>query len=317
MANLFNKTSKNLINLRSQHIFGRHSANSNTIINNIEASRLHASILWNGTYWTLQDTSSNGTFVNGEIIITGIKNKLKVGDIIQFGSLNADNWVFENDNAPKSMLVSLTNDNETIELDGIVALPNDKFPEITLYQTQAGEWVYENQSGIQKLEAGIKITINEASWYLVNAMTFDDTKKVESINSIPIENIKTIFSVSKDEEHVSVNLQFMNQLINLGERTHHYLLLILARKRLQDMFTRIDDSEQGWIDKNLLSQQIGLDENHINILIYRFRKQILKAMPSAMKLLQIIERRRGSIRFASTSIEINGGYDSLQNFNNF
>jgi hypothetical protein len=268
---------------------------------------LHASILWNGTYWLIHDTSTNGNFINGQSLVTGIKTKLETGDIIQFGAINADKWIFENNDAPKNMLVSIDNDNNTIELDGIVALPNDQSPEVTIYQEQNGEWVYEDQSGITTLQAGLKITIKQASCYFVNAYTFDETIKAESIDNISVANIKTHFNVSKNEEHVSLNIQFMNQPINLGERTHHYLLLLLARKRLKDKLAGFDETEQGWIDKDLLSQQIGLEENHINILIYRFRKQLLKAKPSAMKLLQIIERRRGGIRFASASIEIDGG----------
>ena len=307
MATLLNTQSNELIILRNQHIFGRHSAGSNTVLDNPDASRLHASVLWNGSAWLLQDSSSNGTFINDKNIIGGVKRKLKLGDTIRFGSINACPWVFNNDDAPKSMLVSIEAELPPIELEGIVVLPNDDLPEITLYQSPNGDWICEHHSGVTRLESGSRVSTSDSDWYFINADTLDETiKSAQALNntSIPI-NLQ--FTVSKNEEHVSLAIIFENKQVDLGERTHHYLLLILARKRMSDYQSGLEDNEQGWIDKSLLSLQTGLDENYINIQIYRFRKQVILAIPSARQLLQIIERRRGEIRFALNSVEINGG----------
>ena len=313
MATLLNTKYNKLTILRNQHIFGRHSGSSNTLLDNPEASRLHASILWNGSCWLIQDTSSNGTFINNEAIIAGVRRKLKIGDSIRFGALNTTAWLFNNDDAPKSMLISIESGSvPPVELEGIVVLPNENSPEITLYQAKNGEWVCENEAGVISLDSGVKVSTKDNSWYFVNADTFDSTKKAEQSDGNISTPINLNFTVSKNEEHVSLCILFENKPIDLGERTHHYLLLILARKRLTDHQSGLDDSEQGWIDKNLLSQQTGLDENYINIQIYRFRKQLIKAMPSAMQLLQIIERRRGELRFALKSVEINGGNDLMK-----
>jgi len=313
MATLLNTKSNKLTILRNQHIFGRHSGSSNTLLDNPEASRLHASIFWNGSFWLIQDTSSNGTFINNEVIITGIKRRLKIGDSVRFGALNAYPWVFNNDDAPKSMLVPIKSSSAApVELEGIMVLPNENSPEITLYQAKNGEWVCENEAGVTSLESGVKVSTNDNSWYFVNADTFDSTKKAEQTDGNILASINLNFTVSKNEEHVSLCILFENKPIDLGERTHHYLLLILARKRMADHQSGLEDSEQGWIDKSLLSQQTGLDENYINIQIYRFRKQLIKAIPSAMQLIQIIERRRGELRFALKSVEINGGNDLMK-----
>ncbi len=312
MATLLNTESNLQTILRSQHIFGRHSVSSNTVLDNPEASRLQASIQWNGSCWVLQDTSSNGTFINGKLINGGVKKRLEQGNRIQFGALSACEWVFINDEAPQCMLVPLETGSSPIELNGIVVLPNDDSPEITLYQSPNGDWVCENESGVTTLEAGLKISTKDNNWYFVSADTFDSTKKAEKHPKTISDLIEVNFIVSKNEEHVSLSILFENILIDLGERTHHYLLLILARKRMADHQLGLDKSEQGWIDKNLLSQQVGLDENYINIQIYRFRKQLIKARPSAMQLLQIIERRRGELRFALTSVNINGGNEILK-----
>ena len=107
MATLLNTVTKHMTLLRSHHIFGRHSGSSHTVLDNLESSRLHASIYWNGSHWLIQDSSSNGTFVNGKALTTQVKTRLKVGDSIQFGAMNACSWVFYDDHPPKSLLLSL------------------------------------------------------------------------------------------------------------------------------------------------------------------------------------------------------------------
>ena len=294
MAILLNKKTNKPIFLRSHHVFGRHPGSANTLLTNPEASRIHASILWNGSSWTIKDSSSNGTFINDKVITTAVKVRLKRGDKICFGSLNATCWLLTNDKAPKSMLMPIKSDTQALELDGVVVLPDENNPEVTLYQESKGKWLCENSVGVVFLESGDTVSTENNSWYFINAETIDETLKVESNH---IKSITVNFSVSRDEEHVSLRIFFENKSIDLGERTHHYLVLLLARKRIADQQSGIEQSEQGWIDKDLLSQQLGLDENHINIQIYRLRKQLMQLNSTAVQLLQIIERRRGEIRF--------------------
>lgn len=312
MATLLNTTTELQITLRSQHIFGRHPGSSNTILENPEASRLHASIVWNGSHWFLQDSSSNGTFINQQLIQRGIKKKLSKGDVIQFGARHAITWIFDNDQAPKSQLMPLRTEHAAIELSGVVVLPNDTHPELTLYQSSQGQWLCEDHAGTTQLQSGSQVSTREFSWYFVDAEVVDSTKKADQSHNMTTAPITFSFNVSKNEEHVSLVIRFNSELIDLGERTHHYLLLLLARKRMEDHDSGIEESEQGWITKELLCQQMGMSENHINIHIYRFRKQLIDVRPSDMQLLQIVERRRGELRFALTSVEIKGGHDSIK-----
>lgn len=311
MASLRNTKSKHSFVLRTQHIFGRHSAGSHTVLENPEASRLHASILWNGAYWILQDTSSNGTFLNGQSVSTGIKSRLKLGDKIQFGAMDAPTWVFNNDQPPKSLLVPLIDGLSPIELTGVVVLPNEASPDIILYQNDTGHWVVEDESGAVRLEAGHKVSTAQSSWVFIDAETADNTRQAEHVlhQGLTVYGIK--FDVSKDEEHVCVTLKRGEMTIDLGERVHHYLILFLARKRLKDSKHGVESSEQGWIDKSSLTQQTGWDEKHINLHIFRFRKQLIEVNPNALQLLQMVEKRRGSLRLALTAIEINGGNDFM------
>ena len=92
----------------------------------------------------------------------------------------------------------------------------------------------------------------------------------------------------------------------------HYLLLLLARKRMQDQADGILAAEQGWVDKQVLSKMLGQNENHINIQIYRLRKQLLNNLPKSLCLPQIIERRTREIRFSYNDVEIFGGTQTIK-----
>lgn len=115
------------------------------------------------------------------------------------------------------------------------------------------------------------------------------------------------FDVSLDEEHILLKLIQGDTKLDLGERVHHYLLLTLARQRLDDIRHQVDVNEQGWLDLEALSQMLNLDPAHLNIQIHRARKQIAKLDLQLTYLPQVIERRVGSIRFGCPWFTITRG----------
>lgn len=112
------------------------------------------------------------------------------------------------------------------------------------------------------------------------------------------------FDVSLDEEHVFLSITQDQRRLDLGERVHHYALLTLARRRLADRASGIDPHSQGWIDTELLSKMLGLEAAHLNIQIFRMRRQIALALPASP---DVIERRRGQIRFGTPPVSIARG----------
>jgi len=306
MATLLNLQHNQTTHLCPQHIFGRDN-NSNTLLSNESASRIHASIFWDGHYWQLKDSSRNGTFVNGIPIPQGVIKRLENNNHINFGNIQSDTWQVINTSPPKPMLIPLSTKLETQLLDDMILLPNEDSPELMLYQCNKGEWVCESTNGISSLKTGDEIVCESGSWHFINPTLLKETLAIHESHLIQTTQIKTLFDVSQNEEHVSLTLKVADQEINLGQRNHHYLMLILARQRLSDQAAGFIKNEQGWIDKDLLSKSLGMDENHINIQIYRFRKQIVSALPTSIRLPQAIQRRTGEIRFAYELIEILGG----------
>jgi len=307
MAVLQNNRTKEKVVLLGEHLFGRQVGESNTVLTNPKVSRMHAWIIWGVEGWFLQDSSTNGTFVNDSRIYPGTKIRLKINDLIKFGGGGSDYWMLLNVDAPKTMLLAITKGLSDIVLDDIVALPSEVNPEVTIYVSPEGQWVCESQSGISYLKSGDRVGIKDSVWRFVEAAPEVETLVVAGALSAKVSSIQSIFSVSQNEEHVSLRLIINDQELDLKQRTHHYLMLMLARKRLEDEDEGFQIEEQGWMDKAQLGRLMGLNETHINIQVYRFRKQLIKALPSNIELPQLIETRRGEIRFAAEVIKICGG----------
>lgn len=312
MAKITNTHTNEQVTLLSQHIFGRHPNSSNTVLINPNTSRMHATILWDGEVWLLQDSSSNGTFVNGKAILKDAKYQLNQGDKINFASLSGDTWYIEDICEPNSLLIPITPGLPVVELQELAVLPSEDAPENTLYLTATGHWVCESDAGTSVLKSGDLVGNSEKTWRFLEAASSVKTLQVEIESEHVPERIKVLFDVSQNEEHVTVKLMSGMQAYDLGERNHHYLLLLLARKRMQDQADGIQDAEQGWIDKQVLSKMLGQNENHINIQIYRLRKQLLNSLPKSLCLPQIIERRTREIRFSYSDVEILGGSQAIK-----
>lgn len=307
MATLLNLQNGEKTNLLAYHIIGRHPSSSSLVLDNPKASRTHASITWDGEHWLLQDTSTNGTYVNGIRIAHKTEQVINQGDKLHFVSPNAEGWQLLDSEPPKSMLLPQTPGAGVIVLEQIAVLPSEASPEVTLYLSPEGRWYCESHLGTNILANGDKVGTKECIWRFAEAANCVETLRIEVQTTASSSQIEACFSVSQNEEHVSLQLK-INQLdFDLGERNHHYLLLLLARKWMADKAAGFADTEQGWMEKDELGQMLGLSETHLNMLIYRFRKQMIKVSSDNLILPQMVQRRKGELRFVCGKVLIEGG----------
>jgi len=311
MATILNTKTGIVTTLMTYHTFGRHSNSNNTALSNPDASRFHAAIYWDGEHWQLMGKSTNGTYIDGRRVQEDSVNRLKKADTLHFGNLQSDKWELLDLDPPESMLIPLSSELKTIKLSGVVVLPSEESPLISLYLSADGQWVCESESGTNLLKSGDLVGIQNKIWRFVDAEPSISTQVLDESRQVPESDIGFYFKVSQNEEHVSIKLKVGQRLIDLGERTHHYPLLLLARQYIEDGTKALSKGEQGWIDKDVFSEMLGLSDNHINILIYRFRKQCLANFPDSIGLNQIVERRVGEIRLNCNHIEIEGGLKNI------
>lgn len=110
---------------------------------------------------------------------------------------------------------------------------------------------------------------------------------------------------SRHEEFIAASLRLsQGQTINLGARSHHQMLLELARIRLRDRAAGVPLAEEGWIHRDELTTRLGVDEAYVNVMVHRVRHQLRKTGVSAAG--DIVERRRGigELRLGIASVSV-------------
>lgn len=298
MATLRNTFTDEIIVLKTQHSFGRDN-NNNTCLPLQDISRSHSMIYWNEGYWYLKDYSTNGTLVNGECI-NHTTVKVPDNSEVQFSIKEQGKWILENTSAPSSYLQSTADNKKFLELKTCHGLPNDATPNIVFYYNQNRQWVAEKGSDILVLKHGERYFF-EGEYWIFNENESQEKTLYFSFNT---SHIYLQFNLSIDEENINLKIISKDQEFDLGSRAYNYLLLTLCRKCLADEELGHAESDKGWLDMEDLildmSREQGkeLDPYYINLQIFRLRKQLMDIEPYGYLFSNIIERRRGELRFA-------------------
>jgi hypothetical protein len=133
---------------------------------------------------------------------------------------------------------------------------------------------------------------------LVSAGSFGrdaDARRIARFDSIDFR-----FYVSKDEETVDLSVVDRGRELRLELHEHNYMLLALARLRLADRATAVE--ERGWVSQNALSKMLKKGINAIDVAIHRARRGLLEAGISGAQ--RIVEVRTGMRRFGTDRVEI-------------
>ncbi len=298
--------------LKAHHVFGRMAQSANTVIANLEVSKIHAIIEWNGQGWHITDFSSNGTWINESKVAKNTAIPIKSGDMICFAARSSNKFIVKDLSPPCDLLVAYDKNNQrdALELKPYNLFPDEEAPEISLfYENTLGGWFVEHllDEGHEKesLKHNDIVKFAGNDWQLkVNVKLEDTVQLTPNIDSL--DELSFVFNVSADEEATQLVLQASDQSIDLKVRSHHYLTLTLARKRVEDMQNGLQETHQGWSYSDDLSRDLGLELCHLNIQVHRARKQFSDNINNS-HLDQLFERQCGQIRLGSQFITINKG----------
>ncbi len=304
MALLEEQRSQHWFYLSPTHWFGRNRVRANTVLNNPDAAQLHAHISWSGTEWLLADHSVCGMLIDDKAITPRSKTALAVGQILQFGPNATARFKIINLDAPGPLLIPLAQPQAAIALNARHAVPNEITPLAFISRYGAGEWRWEQANDTVLLQDGDTLQVAEQDW-----LFFD--KPCQQLVAVsptsPLSIAQFDFTVSQNEEHVKLALQAREEQIDLGERTHHYCLLTLARKRFLDAQQGFDRLSQGWISTSHFAAMLGVEEKHANMMLTRVRRQLCKETPMGEEFSRCVERRRGELRFGGFGFRITRG----------
>lgn len=293
--------------LLSRHLVGR-SRLADLRMTEPTVSGEHAVVRWSGRGWELHDLGSrNGTSLDGRRLASGERIAISRGALITFGQ--ADNaWRLEDDAPPTIMAMTEDSAEPICGRNDLLALPSDDDPEAVVYRNAGGDWVIEQ--GGESARIADRGTVRAAGRdYVLRvpdmiAPTWDSSSPAPHLATLTLR-----FSVSRDEEYVALTARDDHHAIDLGARAHHNVLLTLARSRLEDRKARQasgapPESSEGWVYQDELASQLAIDETHLNVAVFRCRRQLAEA--GIVGAASIIERRRPTreLRLGVSRIEI-------------
>ncbi len=289
--------------LSSPHIVGRARTSALRLDNRLVSGE-HAVFRWNGSHWELRDlNSSNGTFMGEHRLGLGELVPVAAGATVAFGDPD-DLYEMVDDSPPEAVARADSGDVRRAE-GGLLILPDAECPEVTVLEESPGHWVVESTQGERRpISDQGQIDAGGQSWLLEFPSVLEKTWQPDS-DQMSLHRLRMCFSVSRDEEHVEIELRQRRQVTPLPPRAHNYLLLTLARARATDQADdSLAESEHGWVYFPDLIKMLGSNENQVNVAIYRARRQF--ALAKILGAGDLFERRPGTrqIRLGVKKVEI-------------
>ncbi|HEX2691422.1 MAG TPA: FHA domain-containing protein [Kofleriaceae bacterium] len=299
------------VTVLSRHLVGR-SRSADLHMNEPTVSGEHAVLRWTGREWELHDLGSrNGTIVDGRRLAPGARVAVSRGTVIAFGQ--ADNaWHLIDDAPPTVIAVPVDGGEPLCARDNLLALPSEDDPVVVVYRDGSGDWVIEQSGGVTRITDHHPVHAGDRDFVLrvpdLIAVTRDADSPTPHLAALTLR-----FSVSRDEEYIALTAHDEHHVIDLGARAHHQVLLMLARSRLEDRNAQPPagargpqptESAEGWVYQDELANQLAMDETHLNVAVFRCRRQLSEA--GILGAASIIERRRPTreLRLGVARIEI-------------
>jgi hypothetical protein len=274
--------------LEPEHLVGR-SAVCALHLDERYISAQHALLRYSRDAWQLKDLGSrNGTFLDGAPVKPGEERSASVGSKIAFGKLDQE-WELVDASPPEVMAVPIEGGEPVLLQGEFMALPSNDDPRATIYRLE-GSWVLEPQdepvAPIRNLQV---FDVAGRAWRFCCPDTSVPTSLDMPGADLRVPELRLAFSVSRDEEHVQLQLTCTDTTIDMGTRSHNYLLLTLARRRAADAAQGLEAPNCGWINLDELAHDPAMAPPQLNIDVFRIRRQF--AAVGVLDAAGIIERR--------------------------
>jgi hypothetical protein len=252
----------------------------------------HASVRWNGSSWELQDLGSlNGTFVNGTRVQAGARLVLRLGARVRFGAAQPE-WLVVDLDPPGAVATALDDGTRVTAHNGLIALPSAEAPEVSLFRRLDGAWIAEAPDRVWEPRAD-EIIMAAGRRFRFEPGSAVFATLASSNNRLAASGFAVEFAVSRNEEQVDITILHGGTRVALKPRAHSYLLLTLARIRLQDQAKlELPKSSHGWVEQQRLLRMLATHLSQLTLDVYRARRQFAEA--GIADFAQIIERRAGS-----------------------
>jgi len=310
MAMLRSSDNGDIIAPSERHLIGRSPA-ADTRLRRREISGEHAALRWNGDRWELRDLGSrNGTWVDERRLTAGERVFVDAGARLAFGN-PAHVWELVTAGPPALVAV---NGEATLEAtSGLLALPSEDDPQAVLSIDPELGWCLEEADGARRLTDGEVLVVGGRRYTLrVPSRKPEDVERTEELMlTLPdlerlVADSRLAFAVSADEEYTELTLTLEGQEFAIPPRAHHYLLLFLARRRIEDAAAGVADGEQGWVYTADLRDKLKISPNQFYVMSHRCRRDFERL--GVADPAHLIEKRTTSrqIRIGVSELSVRG-----------
>jgi hypothetical protein len=245
---------------------------------------------WNGSRWEVKDLSSrNGTFVEDATIERGGARELRKGMRIAFGTA-LERWELTEDDRPCAMAMPIEGGDPVLVSGELLAVPSSDDPRVTIYRDLSGSWVLEQPDESAQTIKDAHVFESAGRWWRFCCP--DDVAPPtlpHSSTELLVRQLQLSFAVSSDEEYVELRVSHEGRRIDMGVRARNYLLLTLARRRVEDAREGASEANCGWICQSDFPHDPIMAAPQLNLDVYRLRKQFAAA--GVIDAHSIIERR--------------------------
>lgn len=309
MATLHDLTRKISFLLYTYHNIGRLAQMVDTVVDMEHISKHHLSIIWQDEHWQIRDLSRNGTWLNNRKLEPYTLYAINEGDTISMADPSQATFTVVDTLPPCDLLIPEDNGildiNNTVVLSQYNLLPNQQTPKLALFldnQQWYVESVDKEDSQTILLDDNAIIELEQQCWRLWRCREELQTKQLSG-PQFGLAQLAFDFDLSLDEEETHLVVQTPDGKVNLAIRSHHYLVLNLARYRAADSLKGIGSNNQGWVSHHQVMKDLGIDYCHLNILVHRARKQFCDAL-NVCDAQSFIERHYGKLRFGGSRFKI-------------
>jgi hypothetical protein len=290
--------------LWADHLVGR-APEAALRLEHASVSWRHASLRWTGRGWELQDLGSlNGTFLNGNRVEPGARVLLRIGARLRFGDVQSD-WLVADLDPPEAVATALDDGTRVTPQDGLIVLPSPDAPELSLYRQADGAWIAEALDRVWEPERDEIVVAGGRRFRFEPGSALHATSTGLS-NRLTPSALALEFLVSRNEEQVDLCIVHAGQRIVLKPRAHTYLLLTLARLRVQDQAMPGQPlTSHGWVEQSRLLKMLATNLAQLTLDIYRARRQFSDA--GVVDSAQLVERRTSSreLRIGVEQLSVN------------
>jgi len=154
-----------------------------------------------------------------------------------------------------------------------LSLPDKDHPNCTIFLDEDNRWVADQDGEQRAVRDGEVLVVGEVRWELILPSSYRDTVDI-SVTPPTLSDLHLHFYVSANEEHVHLKVLMHNQEFDLGARTHHYVLLTLARVRAAERDPTAPTA--GWVYTDELAPRLEIETNTMNVNVHRIRQAFAK-----------------------------------------